>query len=99
MPHSYGSSFTLLYFSECSRLEKTSVNSAKPVATTTKMAIGMYAESILGGRRPARCARRPEMNRSGLYHTPLWFCNLPQVAETKQFFPRTLLDALPKRDL
>ena len=41
MPHSYGSSFTLLYFSEWIRLEKTSVNIAKPVATTTKMAIGM----------------------------------------------------------
>src|SRR5919202_1526567 len=46
IPHSYGSSFTLLYFSECSRLENTSVNSAKPVATTTKMAMGMYAESM-----------------------------------------------------
>jgi hypothetical protein len=28
------------------RLEKTSVNSANPVATTTKMAMGMYDESI-----------------------------------------------------
>src|SRR6476660_8850830 len=46
MPHSYGSSFTLLYFSECRRLANPSVNSAKPVATTTKMAMGMYGESI-----------------------------------------------------
>ena len=46
MPHSYGSSFTWLYFSEWIRLENTSVKSAKPVATTTNKAMGMYAESI-----------------------------------------------------
>jgi hypothetical protein len=35
-----------LYFSEWIRLEKTSVNNAKPVATAMKMAIGMYDEGI-----------------------------------------------------
>src|SRR5256885_14567150 len=56
MPHSYGSSFTWLYFSEWIRLEGTRVNSARPVATTKNMAIGMYAESIWMNDRAKRRA-------------------------------------------
>jgi len=35
-----------LYFSGWINPEKTRVNNAKPVATATKMAIGIYAEGI-----------------------------------------------------
>jgi len=36
----------LLYFSEEIRPEISKVSNAKPVATATKMAIGIYAEGI-----------------------------------------------------
>src|SRR5262245_56533761 len=49
MPHSYGSSFTLLYFFVCTACERSSVTQAKPMATNRKMAIGMYALSIVMG--------------------------------------------------
>ena len=58
MPHSYGSSFTLLYLLGWIRLVKTSVNTAKPVATATKMAIGMYDESM-GNDRARQSAAQP----------------------------------------
>src|SRR5947207_13980837 len=56
IPHSYDSSLTLLYFFGWTRLAITSVSTAKPVATTTKMAMGMYADGM--GNWDARCAEK-----------------------------------------
>jgi hypothetical protein len=52
----------LLYFSGCSKLENTSVNNAKPVATTTKMAIGIYVDSISSDVKPRKM--RPAFGRA-----------------------------------
>src|SRR5437773_7723652 len=64
-------------------LEKTIVKIAKPVATTTKRAIGMYAEGIgmaIGRARRAQSLEKP----SGLYHTRTRSRNFPQLTEIKQ---------------
>src|SRR5262249_1698719 len=54
MPHSYGSSFTLLYLLGWMRLVNTRGKTAKPVATRSDSPIGPYDESIGGG--PGRAA-------------------------------------------
>src|SRR5436190_7755862 len=83
MPHSYGSSFTLLYFCELSRPDTTRVNRAKPVATTTKIAMGMYDESIGSRAAPEEQARR-ERSR--------WFitCDLRGVKNATYRFQTSL---------
>src|SRR5215213_10939617 len=47
MPHSYGSSFTLLYFFDETSCDMNRVRNANPMATSRKRKIGIYALSIL----------------------------------------------------